>query len=503
MDIFKVEGIVSVGLVEAFNAFIIVYFMLVHAGLLGLFLFSWRALADFLRNLFATDYAQIRASDLTLPISMLVPAYNEERGIVESVRSLLRANYGEFEVVVINDGSADGTLQVLMEEFGLQLRNEPVNVRLKSRKVRGLYRSTLYPNLVVMDKERGGKSDALNAGLNVSRYPLFCSIDADSVIERDALLRIVKPFIEHPGETVAVGGIVRVGNGCLVRDGQLVEARLPRSRLAVMQVVEYLRAFLAGRAGWSTVRSLLIISGAFGLYRKSDILEIGGYSDNTDTEDAEIVVRLHKHMCEKGHPYRVVFVPDPVCWTEVPESLRVLVSQRSRWHRGLLQTLWIYRGMLFRRRYGNIGMFGMPWYLVFELLAPVVEVLGYIFIPLARVVGILNTEAMLGYLLLSFLLGTLLSVSSILLEEVAFCRYGRWRDLLRLMLYGVVENFGFRQFLTLVKVKALLDAFLKRRQWGDMKRQGLGGPAKPRVDGGSTAQKRPLAAGEATEGTKA
>lgn len=482
MSGFAAGDVVTVGLVTAFNVFVLFYFCLVHFGLFGLFVFSGRALWQFLRNLFAVDYAQIRASDMTLPISMLVPAYNEERGIVESVRSLLRANYGEFEVIVINDGSADNTLQVLIEEFGLQRRNEPVQVRLKSKRLRGLYRSTLYPNLVVLDKERGGKSDALNAGLNVSRYPLFCSIDADSVIERDALLRIVKPFIEYPGETVAVGGIVRVGNGCVVRDGQLIEARLPRDWLAVMQVVEYLRAFLAGRAGWSMMQSLLIISGAFGLYRKADIIEIGGYSDNTDTEDAEIVVRLHKHLCDQKRKYRVVFVPDPVCWTEVPERMRTLVVQRSRWHRGLLQTLWLYRDMFLRKRYGNIGMIGMPWYLMFELLAPVVELLGYLFIPAAWLFGILNTHALIGYLLLSLVLGTLLSIGSILMEELAFRRYARWQDLLRLMAYGVLENFGFRQYLTLVKVKALSDALWRRRAWGDMQRQGLGA-ARPSKEG--------------------
>jgi cellulose synthase/poly-beta-1,6-N-acetylglucosamine synthase-like glycosyltransferase len=330
-----------------------------------------------------------------------------------------------------------------------------------------------HGNLTVIDKEQGGKSDALNAGLNASRYPLFCSIDADSLIEEDALLRLVKPFIEAPQETVAAGGIVRVANGCKVADGRVVSVQLPKSRIAVMQVVEYLRAFLAGRAGWSSARSLLIISGAFGLYRKREIVDIGGYSHATDTEDAELVVRLHRVMSDQGRPYRIVFVPDPVCWTEVPQTWKVLITQRSRWHRGLLQTLWLYKGMIFRRKYGAVGMIGMPWFVIFELLGPVIEILGYIMVPLAWFLGILDRSYLILFIIVAFVVGALLSMGALMLEEMAFRRYPRWRDLLRLLAYGFLENFGFRQFLSFIKVKALVQALWQRREWGKMERQGF------------------------------
>ena len=460
--------------VVGFNKFVIVYFALINLGYLGIFLASLRALWQFVKRSFFGDYQQIRRSDLTLPVSLLVPAHNEARTIVESLRSLLQLNYGEYEIVVINDGSTDATLEILAEAFALQPTNAPVHLQLKCRPIKATYRSATHPRIVVLDKERGGKADALNAGLNASRYPLFCSIDADSLIEEDALLRLVKPFIESPLETVAAGGIVRVANGCSISDGRVTEVSLPRSRIAVMQVIEYLRAFLAGRAGWSAARSLLIISGAFGLYRKREIIDIGGYSDATDTEDAELVVRLHRVMSDQGRKYKIVFVPDPVCWTEVPEKLRVLTSQRSRWHRGLLQTLWLNRGMMFRRKYGPVGMLGMPWFVAFELLGPVIEILGYIMVPLAWFLGILDRTFLVLFLVVAFVVGALLSVGALLLEEMAFKRYPKWRDLLRLLAYGFLENFGFRQYLSFVKVKALAETLWRRRGWGRMERHGFG-----------------------------
>ncbi|MFU8895770.1 MAG: glycosyltransferase family 2 protein [Gammaproteobacteria bacterium] len=460
-------------LIVGFNHFIIVYFALINLGYLAIFLLSLRALWQFIKRSIFPDYQQIRSSELTPPISLLVPAYNEARNIIESLNSLLKLNYGSYEIIVINDGSTDDTLARLVETFDLRRSEEPVRVMLPSRPLRGLYRSMTHPNLVVLDKEQGGKSDALNAGLNVTRYPLFCSIDADSLIEENALLRLVKPFIEAPQETVAAGGIVRVANGCQVSDGRIVRIGLPKNRIAVMQVVEYLRAFLAGRAGWSAIHSLLIISGAFGLYRKKEIIEIGGYSENTDTEDAELVVRLHKAMVDEGRRYRIVFVPDPVCWTEVPETWKVLIRQRSRWHRGLLQTLWTYRSMFLRPKYGSVGSVGMPWFVAFELLGPVIEILGYFTVALAWYLGILDRSFLVLFFIVAFVVGSLLSVGALLLEEIAFRRYPRLRDLVRLLVYGLLENFGFRQFMSLVKVKALFDLAFRRRDWGKMERRGF------------------------------
>jgi cellulose synthase/poly-beta-1,6-N-acetylglucosamine synthase-like glycosyltransferase len=474
--------------VIAFNHFVIFYFAFINLGYVAIFVLSLRALWLFVKRSFFPDYRQIQRSDLAPPVSLLMPAYNEARNIVESVNSLLHLDYREYEIVVINDGSTDETLKRLIETFELRISDEPFRVTLKTQPIRTLYRSLQHRNLVVIDKQRGGKYDALNAGLNVSRYPLFCSIDADSLIEKSALPRLVKPFIETPNETVAAGGIVRVANGCQVENGRVVRVGLPKSRIAVMQVIEYLRAFLTGRAGWSSIHSLLIISGAFGLYRKKEIVEIGGYSKSTDTEDAELVVRLHKAMADAKRPYRIVFVPDPVCWTEVPETWKALIQQRSRWHRGLLQTLWMYRAMFVRPRYGAIGTVGMPWFVAFELIGPVIEIVGYITVPLAWYLGILDRSFFVLFFIVAFVVGTLLSIGALLLEEIAFRRYPRLRDLLRLLAYGFIENFGFRQFLSLVKVKALIDLAFRRREWGDMKRRGFesGELAAPRAPSRST-----------------
>lgn len=463
-----------IGFIIGFDKFIVIYLIFINLGLLGLFAFSVRSLWRFVQATILSDYEQIRKSELTLPVSLLVPAFNEQHTIVDTVNSLLDIEYGEYEVIVINDGSTDNTLIELIHTYQLEIRSEPVRLQLDTKPIRAIYRSTKYPNLVVLDKDNGGKPDALNAGLNISRYPLFGSIDADSIIEKGALLRLVRPFIEYPEETIAAGGIVRVANGCDIKDGKVIRVGLPKNKLVVMQVVEYIRAFLAGRAGWSAARSLLIISGAFGLYKKREVILVGGYSNATDSEDAEIVVRLHRKMYEQGKKHRIVFVPDPVCWTEVPENMKTLTAQRTRWHRGLLQTLWLNRDMFFQKKYGVVGLIGIPWYVMFELFAPIIEVIGYIVIPLSWFLGILDGQHVFLFLFVAIFFGTLLSIGSLALDELTFRRYARWQDVLVLMVFGIIENLGFRQYLTFIKVRALLEACFNRREWGVMTRVGFG-----------------------------
>jgi len=333
-----------------------------------------------------------------------------------------------------------------------------------------------------VDKEWGGKAEALNTGINVSRYPLFCSVDADSIIEENALLRVVKPFMEHPQEMVAAGGIVRIVNGCDVREGHVIRIGLPRKALPVFQVVEYLRAFLGGRIGWSSLRSLLIISGAFGLYRKSEVIAVGGYDRWSETEDLELVLKLHENLRRSHRRYRIVFVPDPVCWTEVPTTFRVLARQRNRWHRGLLESLWRHKRMLFNPEHGVIGMLALPYFLLFETLGPFIEIMGYIMIALSWFLGVLNIDFFVLFMILAIFFGVFLSVSAVLLEEISFRRYPGWEHLAKLVVAGVLENFGYRQILALFKVKAFWDFLLRRRAWGRMEREGFRrAPAPPAV----------------------
>lgn len=465
-----------------FNYAVLFYFTALNTMYLGLFLLSLGRVRGFVRKTFFSDYGQIRDSQMTWPISVLVPARNEEKTILDTVKSLMLVSYSEYEIIVINDGSTDGTLPGLIEEFGLRRVDRVFKRSIPTEAVRDVYTSLTHPILVVLDKEAGGKADALNAGINLSRYPLFCSIDADSMIEENALLRVVKPFMENSDETVAAGGIVRIANGCQVRDGRVTRIELPDRALPIFQAVEYLRAFLTGRVGWSALQSLLIISGAFGIYKKKTVIDVGGYSRDSETEDMELIVRLHRHLRQRKEKYRVVFVPDPVCWTEVPTKLRTLLRQRTRWHRGLVRTLWRNRGMTFNPRYGAVGMFAIPYFILFETLGPFVEILGYVAVVLAYFMGLLNPEFFLLFLVLSLIYGAFLSIGAVLLEEISFRRYPYWLDLMKLIVCGILENFGYRQMLSLFKIKGFFDLLIFRREWGKMERTGFKPGRDPDMD---------------------
>ena len=459
--------------VVGFNVFVLVYFLALNTVYLVLFVISLFDVLEFVRRTFFSDYRQIMQSEMTWPISVLVPAHDEEKTIVQTVRSLLMLNYGEYEIIVVDDGSNDRTLRALVDAYELKRSDRPYKRSIPTGEVRAVYGSLAHPNLTVVEKEKGGKADALNVGINLARYPLFCSIDADSIIEDNALLRVVKPFMEKPVETVAAGGIVRIVNGCEVKEGRVTRIALSDRPLPILQVVEYLRAFLTGRVGWSSLQSLLIISGAFGIYKKREVIEIGGYTHDTDTEDLELVVRLHEHMRRKRKPYRVVFVPDPVCWTEAPETLRVLARQRNRWHRGLLQTLWLHKRMIFNPRYGRVGLVAFPYFAIFELLGPFIETIGYVAVIVSFLLGMLDVQFFLMFLSVAILYGMFLSIAAILLEEISFRRYPGWIDLTKLLAYAIIENFGYRQVLSAMKVKAFWDAIRRRRAWGRMQRRGF------------------------------
>lgn len=409
------------------------------------------------------------------PISVLAPAYNEEATIVESVRSLLSLSYPHFEIIVINDGSKDQTLAAIHLAFDLEPLKRENEGALAHAPVRGIYTSTMHPNLLVIDKENGGKADALNAGINQSRNPVFCSMDADSILERDALLRAVQPFIDDPEHVVASGGTVRIANGCRVRSGQVAEVGLPRNPLALFQTVEYLRAFLMARLAWSRIGVLMIISGAFGLFRRSAVVEAGGYRHDTVGEDMELVVRLHRHFRERKEPYRIAYVPEPVCWTEAPETLAVLGRQRARWQRGALETFSTHRAMLFNPRYGRIGVIGFGSILVVDVLGPLAELAGYLLLPAFWAMGLLSTPYLAAFLAVTFAFGVAISVGALALEESELRRVPRARDLVVLTAAAVAENFGYRQLNTLWRIQGGWQWLRGAKAWGEMKRVGFAG----------------------------
>ena len=395
-------------------------------------------------------------SALDIPISVVVPAYNESASIITSVKALLQLEYPQYELVVVNDGSTDDTLDKLIDAFDLQEFPEAYRARVECKPVQRIYRSTRAGNLRVVDKENGGsKADAANAGINACRYPLVCVVDADSVLQPDSLRRVVRPFLED-ATTVAVGGTVRISNGCTVRQGFLEKVGLPRNFLPLVQVVEYLRAFLFGRMGWSPINGLLIISGAFGVFHKETLVEAGGYNPKAVGEDMELVLRLHRLMKAKRRPYRITFVPDPVCWTDAPSNLRDLKSQRVRWQHGLGQALFLNKSLITNPRGGAVSWIAIPFYLVFELFGPVIEVAGYLFIITCALMGWLAWPEAAIFLALAIGLGVLLSTSAIMLEEMSFHMYPKLKQLALLYFIAIVENFGFRQLTAIWRFQGLV-----------------------------------------------
>lgn len=414
-----------------------------------------------------------RYADLAPPIAIIAPAYNEELTIAESVKALLALHYPDFEVIVINDGSKDNTLQVLTEAFGVRKIQRFHDLAVECRPIRGIYANPAIPRLIVIDKVNGGKADAMNAGINVARAPLVCVIDADTLLEADALLRVVRPFIEEPVKTVAVGGTIRIANGCRVDGGRVIEARLSRNFLALIQMVEYLRAFLMARLGLSQMQALMIISGAFGLFRRSLAMEVGGFSQNTVGEDMELVVKLHRHMREKKQPYRVTYIADPVSWTEAPESLKILGNQRARWQRGSLETFFKHKDMFLNPRYGRVGLLGFGQIFIVDVLGPIVEVLGYLLIPLLWAFGLIAFDYVLAFAAVVFTFGMFVSVASLVLEEIQLRRLSRASDLAILTLIAVLENFGYRQLNNFWRIKGYWQFFRKQKGWGEMTRKGF------------------------------
>jgi cellulose synthase/poly-beta-1,6-N-acetylglucosamine synthase-like glycosyltransferase len=324
----------------------------------------------------------------------------------------------------------------------------------------------------VIDKANGGKADALNTGLNFCRTPLFCAMDADSMLEREALVRLARAFIEDV-RMVAAGGIIRIANGCLVQDGEVKEVRLPSNYLAGFQVMEYLRAFFVGRVGWEAMNSTLVISGAFGMFRRAAVVEVGGFDTTTVGEDMELVVRLHRLFRERGEEYRIGFIPDPVAWTEAPETLQQLGRQRDRWQRGLIETLTRHVRMLFNPSYGRIGALAYPYYFFFEMLGPILELMGYISFVFLIANGSISGPHIAAFLSLAVVFGLVLSISAVLLEEMTFRRYARKRDLLHLFRLAILENFGYRQLIFYWRFRGIISKFRKSAGWGEMKRKGF------------------------------
>ncbi|MBT8337405.1 MAG: glycosyltransferase family 2 protein, partial [Gemmatimonadetes bacterium] len=425
--------------VEGFNILVLFYFVSLNAVYLVTSAYAFVALRRYARRLKTVEVEDLIKTAGAVPITLVAPAFNEAVSCVEAIRALLTLRYPEYEIFFVNDGSTDDTLARMVEAFEMVPTPLAPTARLRTAPVRQVLRSRIHPNLWLIDKENGGKADAQNAGLNYCRTPLYGGLDADSLLEPEALTRVVRAFLED-ARTVAAGGIIRVVNGCTVQSGQVTDVRLPHSLLARFQVLEYLRAFLSGRMGWDALDAPLIISGAFGVFRRSVAVEAGGYDSTTVGEDMELTIRIHKHCRKAGIPYGVRFVPDPVSWTEVPESLQILGRQRDRWQRGLIESLWRHRDMLLNPRYGRVGLVAFPYFFFLEMLGPIIEGVGYIAFGTTVLAGRATMAYVAAFLAVAVVLGVALSIASVVLEELSFRRYSRWRDLTHLFWLAVIEN---------------------------------------------------------------
>jgi cellulose synthase/poly-beta-1,6-N-acetylglucosamine synthase-like glycosyltransferase len=461
--------------IVAFDWFVLGYFLLLNSSYLLLIGVASVDVARWLRRFSFAGHDDIFANPLTPGVSVLVPAYNEELSIVASVDALLGLKYPEFEVVVVEDGSTDSTFERLRDAFDLRpvVRVIPGDVPTVGRILSTHAPASGAPLLVVRKENMGRRSDPINVGINAARQPLICVVDADSLLEEESLLRVVKPFIDDP-RVVATGGVIRAANGSRVERGRVVDATMPRRWIERVQVLEYLRSFLLGRTGWSRLGALLIISGAFGVFRREVVVEVGGLDLGAIGEDAELVARIHRHLRGQGRDYRVAFVAEPVCWTEVPHSRLVLGRQRRRWSQGLGEVLWTHRRMMLNPRYGRIGLVALPYYLVFELIGPLVELTGIPVVAIGFAFGLVDLPFALLFAAVAFGYGMFVSLSALAVEEFSFHRYHRWRDLGAAVLAAAVENIGYRQLHSWWRLQGLW-RFVRGQEasWGVMTRAGF------------------------------
>jgi len=423
-----------------------------------------------------TDYSIIAADPNAPVFSLIAPAYNEGMTIVENVRSLLSLYYHNLEIIIVNDGSKDDSLQKLIDAYELECVHFFIQGKIETNKVRGIYKSKnpAFKKLIIVDKENGGKADALNVGINVSSGEYLVCIDVDCILEQDAILKLAKPFLQQTDKKIiACGGIIRLANNCVVEDGKIVSVNMPRTLLGRIQALEYIRAFVLGRMAWSRASGLILISGAFGVFDRKIVLACGGYDRHTVGEDMELVVRMRKYMEEQKTPYEVCTIPDPLCWTEVPESKDILKKQRNRWMRGTMETLWKHRRLMFNPKYGKLGMVSLPYWFFFEFLGPLVEFLGYIVFIAFLLLGIINWPFFTILFALVISLGFLYSIYAILVDLVSYQVYTKRKDFFTLIGTAFSEPFYFHPIVVKAGVNGFIDYFKKSHGWGEMKRQGF------------------------------
>lgn len=463
-------------LILYYDAIVLTYAITIVSSYIILGIYSAKEIIFYKKKNSFVDYRSILSSTAAPSISILAPAYNEQASVVENAKSLLSLHYGNYEVILINDGSKDDSLIELMRAFDLHKVDFAVNEKIKTKPILGVFKSSniAYSKLIVVDKENGGKADALNAGINISSKRIITCIDVDCIIMQDALVKMVKPFMEETTRVIASGGVIRIANSCVIEDGRLIKANVPSKFLPRIQVIEYIRSFLMGRMAWSKLNGLIIVSGALGFFDKEIVIACGGYNHNTVGEDMELVVRMRRYMHEQGQKYKVVYIPDPLCWTEAPADLTILGRQRNRWTRGTAETLWIHKSLFFNPRYGMLGMLSYPYWFFFEWMAPLME---FTLTSIFLIMGIFGLVNWPMYLLLFgsvYFSAILISTAAIIFEELSYYQYKSTRDVFRLCFTVFLEPFFYHPMTVWWAVRGNYDLLTGKKSWGTMTRKGFG-----------------------------
>lgn len=463
---------------SAIHYFFLIFSLFAIVSYIILAIISAVETIEYIKKNSFVNYKEILSSTFSPSISIIAPAYNESLNIVENVRSLLSSHYVNYDVIIVNDGSKDDSLSKLIQAYDLIQIDHLINEHIKTKPLRkGIYKSTnpAFDKLTVIDKENGGKADALNMGLNMSKNRYVACIDVDCLLLENALQKMIKPFLETTDtKVIASGGVIRIANSCIVKDGKLLEINFPKTWLEQGQILEYQRAFLLGRMAWSRLNGLLIISGAFGLFDKKIAIEVGGYDTNTVGEDMEIIVRMRRHMEELKEKYKVAYIPDPLCWTEAPDNYKTFISQRNRWTRGTIETLRKHRKIGFNPKYKSLGLISYPYWLIFERMAPIIEVAGILYFGTLVALNELRWDYALAFIILAYSFSVMFSIIAIFSEELTYHQYKQKSIGLKLIIIAFLEPFVIHPIILYSAIKGNINYyFYKKKEWGHMTRKGM------------------------------
>jgi cellulose synthase/poly-beta-1,6-N-acetylglucosamine synthase-like glycosyltransferase len=432
------------------------------------------------------DYTLLLNSQHTPGISVIAPAFNEALTIIENVHSLLNLNYPNYEVIIVNDGSTDDSLEKMIAEFDLAEVDFAYNERLKTKPVKRIFRSTntAYSKLLVVDKINGkAKADASNAGINVSSFDYFLCTDVDSILDRNTIMKLIKPVMdESQKRVIAIGATLRMANSCIIEQGYMQRVVVPKQLLPRFQEIEYIRSFVMGKMGWSVINCVPNVSGGLGLFDKEIAINAGGYDPLSFGEDMELVIRMMTYCVNYQIDYAIRYIPITLCWTEGPATLKVYGRQRSRWARGLAQLMFAHRKLIFNPRYGRLGLIVMPYNFIFELMAPIVEALGIIYYIVIIILNAINWEYAWVLLVFVYTYAVMISTLSILWDQLTYHTYKTWREILTLCVTAFFEMVAYHPLIVFYSIKGYFNFIANRKHsWGNMQRQGFGQASRTRA----------------------